>query len=231
MDYVTYYRDEQGLHPSLRDAFLWFDANIGSIHGLKALGNDDPLWQNLFLAGGALRSFFTKTPVNDFDIYFSSKESYERATSQLISFGWRAEKKTRSDSYRRILTTGSENKLVCNFSLIHFYFFPTIPDLLDNFDFSVAMCGMSRDHIVIHPNYFMDLQTGHMSINNIGDPLNTIWRIQKYAGYGFKLSREDMWKVAQEINEMQLPRVYMGNAKDKEEAQKSMSLNEVFTSS
>jgi hypothetical protein len=206
-DIVTYYKGED-IHPALAAAFDWADQTV--------FRHLQPDATTPILAGGALRSYFSKTPVRDYDLYFPTQEKYIAATNGLHSPHWRKMDTKSQDStlyeYAAIGVNvmGSHRPSVetLAFNFVHRKYCDTPEDVIKDYDFTVCMCGINRDQISFHPDYFLDLQTRKLRINNIEDPLNSLWRVQKYNGYGFKMDEAEMWRIVETVHSLpSLPNV------------------------
>lgn len=200
MDMVTYYRGED-IHPALEKVFEWADINV-----FRYL----PEETTPILAGGALRAYFTGTPARDYDIYFPTQAKYAKCVGGLYAPKWRKlESNTKESTVYQFSQVGidhSDAKIpmlhIGTYNFIHRKFYDTPADVIAAYDFVACMCGVSKDQISFHPDYFIDLQTRTLRINNIEDPLNTLWRVQKYNGYGFKMDQENMFRLVESIHDM-----------------------------
>lgn len=203
-DLITYYKSED-MHPRLAGAFDWFDENVLQYIGAGA--NKD----NVILAGGALRSYFTDTPVRDYDIYGILDQLNIGVTfgPHLSQGDWGLVSETDlSWTYRRLsydpLSSAIDKRA---FNIIKK---PAITPqaVIQMYDFTVCMCAITNEMITYHPDYFTDLATKALRINNPDDNLATLWRLQKYVKLGYTIGREDLWKIAESIHDLNdLPRI------------------------
>lgn len=232
-NYVTYYRDEEDLHPRFRDAFAWYDALITRC--VSATYRDQVL-----LAGGALRSFFMEKPVRDYDIY-CTKEGLTGLNAafgdffQPVDGGWSKTSETNlSYTYKNLSYDTLEQKINSYALNVIKKPYTTHDSVIDSFDFTVCMCAINSSAIVYHPDYFTDLGTRRLRVHNPEDPLSTLWRMQKYIKLGFTMDREELWKIAKELHEEEKLPILV--ATDQEKYSRSLKENaktlaEIFRSS
>lgn len=194
--FISLYKGED-MHPGLEDVFDWAEQRVFSKVGLASR-------DNVILAGGALRSFFTKTPVRDYDLYFKSETVMTVVEDNFVRKMFRKEPVTSDDSTVWNLTTisGSEGIEYGSYNCIKQYWAKEPEDVLRNYDFTVCMCAVTTDRLIYHPDYFLDLQTKQLRLHNPGNPLNTLWRVQKYNQKGFSMSANEMWKLVERIHDM-----------------------------
>lgn len=201
-NYQTYYATEDDLHPRLVAAFEWYhkflDECIGATYS-----------DQVTLAGGALRSFFTDTPVRDYDLY-CSPNAIASATDifpdllRSYSAPWTKTSDTNfSFTYKRMAYDPANAKFMDNALNIMKQPYTSMEDVIDRFDFTVCMCAISEGAIVFHPDYFTDLATRQIRINNPEDPMASMWRIQKYIKLGYSIDRKELYKLCEELHELE----------------------------
>lgn len=229
---ITFYAEEDNLHPQIKAAFDWYNDFL--LKNIEQTYRDN----QVVLAGGALRSFFTQTPVRDYDLYVTPDVSNKFKTNSvsdiLVGYQWSLISETTLSWLYRKLEYDEKNQQLTNIdiNLIKKPYI-TLDDVINNFDYTVCMCAISNSTIVYHPDYFTDLATRQLRVNNPSDPLSSLWRMQKYIKLGYSINREDLWSLTEEIHEADLPRL----VKTQEEKQKISlkenvkTLNEVFRSS
>lgn len=218
---VTLYREEVQ-HPMMIEAFAWADKNVFDRFGDR----------NIMLAGGALRSFFTKTPVRDYDLYFPSMDGVLKAQNELsATYQWAKVDGATTDSttWKRTMISLHGDFEHDTFNLIHRKYYETPAEVISLYDFTVAMCGLNKTQISYHPDYFIDLQTKVLRLNNIEDPFNTLWRVQKYNGYGYQIDQENMWRLVEMIHD--LPSIPNVSVAIKEPTDDAVPLASVFKGS
>lgn len=220
---VTLYRGES-IHPQLAKAFDWFDEDV------KPFMNQD----DIIIAGGAMRSHFTGTPVRDYDLYVPKKYLGQLggATTDLFKnlSGGYWKKSVESDMswvYRCIEYDPFNQRMTDRAFNVCKKPFESPQDVIDTYDFTVCMCAMTQDSITHHPDYFTDLATKTIRIHDLHDPMALLWRLQKYNRYGFQIDKTELWRVVEAVHELDaLPKLNTENTETK-----IVSLNEIFRSS
>lgn len=224
---VTYYKEDHPLHPQFKNAFDWYAEEV--------LAHVSPDWHDDFvLAGGALRSHFTKTPVRDHDIYFNAKalgKFIENNTAALVNgHVWsRVSETEQSWTYKKLDYDGAGQKMIDITFNIMKQSYESREAVINRFDYTVCMCAIQKGAITHHPDYFVDLSTKSLRINNPEDALSTLWRLQKYVKMGYTIEREDLWELVESIHELNaLPSVISG---EKSNLKNVKTLEEIFRSS
>lgn len=213
----TYYKDEDGLHPRLSAAFDWAQKEVFDMI------DDD---EHVILAGGALRSFFTDTPVRDFDIYSLGKEV---SNSKYTSSGYARESKTeRSEVWKRVYAETGGVRL-STFNIITDKIYNSPQEVISNFDFTVCMCAITPEQITYHPDYFLDLTTKKLRLNDPSDILSSFWRLQKYNKLGYTMDREELWSMIEQVHDLpNLPQIKVNSSSP---ATTTTPLTDIFRSS
>jgi hypothetical protein len=211
-DFVTLYNGED-IHPTFSAVFPWVKENIWQetavTKSATTLGYQD-IANDVILAGGALRSFFTDTPVRDYDLYFKDQKTLDRYMNGLASIGFQKTNNTtdKSVTYRRGQVRDGQI-LTHTVNMIRAPFYATASDVIKDYDFTVCMCAVQGDSLVYHPQYFTDLATRSLRIYKPANPLNTVWRVQKYVKLGYSIDRENLWQLFEGIHDIpSLPNVY-----------------------
>lgn len=224
---VTYYKEEDGLHPQFKNAFDWFAENV--------LTHVADGWQEDFvLAGGALRSYFTSTPVRDFDIYLNAKalgqftNNYTDALK--MSHSWTKMSDTDlSWTYKKLDYNTEKQRLDDITFNIMKQSYESREEVISRFDYTVCMCAIQKGAITHHPDYFTDLATRSLRANNLEDALSSMWRLQKYIKLGYTIDRDDMWELAEAIHELNVLPTLVKTKDDK--AHNTKTLEEIFRAS
>lgn len=222
-DYVTLYRGEN-IHPAIEPIFEWADEHVWYY-----MHNAD---ENVFLAGGAIRSFFEKKAPRDYDIYFGDVGTLNEIRNNLTAASFKKillKNTNDSDIYRLTAVLRDGRVADHTFNLVTRNFFDTPQEVLDTFDFRVCMAGLSKEAFVYHPEFFTDLAAKTLVVNNIDDPLATMWRMQKYTRKGYTIPMEEAWRVAEAIHNLpSLPKIELKKGKVEPDA---VPLSSVFRSS
>lgn len=229
---ITCYKGEDGLHPQFKNAFDWYEETV--------LTHIVDGWHDeVILAGGALRSYFTSTPVRDFDIYLNEKtlkQFTDNFSSGLkLSHSWAKISDTElSWTYRKMdYDTATQELLNVTFNIMKRPY-ASREEVINPFDFTVCMCAIQKDALTYHPDYFIDLVTKSLRVNNPEDALSSLWRTQKYGKMGYSISREDLWELTESIHELNaLPTIVtITDDKAKHSLKTSVkTLEEIFRSS
>lgn len=230
---MTYYKDEDGLHPRLNDAFKWWDEI--STRYISTTYRDQAV-----LAGGALRSFFTETPVRDYDIYLTPA-GLTGLTAQFNDFfqasnsGWAKTSETDiSYTFTKLDYDPTNQKIDDAKFNINKKPFTTHDSVIDSYDFTVCMCAISPSAVVYHPDYFIDLSTRRLRVHNPGDPFSSLWRLQKYIKMGYTIDRTELWKMAEGIHQVETLPAIVDKKEDKYRRalkENAKTLEEIFRSS
>lgn len=230
MDFLTYYRDEEQ-HPRLVEARAWYKDNV--------LSQILPAWHGeMTLAGGALRSFFTGTKVRDYDLYVSNdmlkvmKSNPRSIFQDNLQYRWKQIAESKYSYVWRLIHYDPVKRDFCDVTFNIIKGGCIDPEqILDGFDLTVCMCAITEDRMVYHPDYFLDLTAKTLRVHSLEDPIGILWRIQKYNGLDYKISKQDLWRVVTALHELdKLPTLYTPEETSMEE-ETTMTLEQIFRSS
>lgn len=169
---------------------------------------------NAIIAGGAITSIFTGAEINDYDIYFRSKEDI--VTFIRNSYNEEGDPSDESEIYplpeHKFLDLGSY-EFVCNnhtqrsisithnglnLQLIHFDFFEDAHAIFKSYDFHINMAAYDfmTDEFVLH-DYFMTSIAARKLTFNPGTryPIMSTLRVSKYLERGYTISKKEMFKI------------------------------------
>jgi len=162
-----------------------------------------------WICGGAALSLYTKTPVNDIDVYF--RDSFSRdATKHRL--------KLEDDT---IVTYDSENAVTLRLSektdydpilhkvqLIKKQNFKTVQEVFDSFDFSVCKIATDgRGNFVTLPRAIADIGARKLTCDNfVADSFINRWA--KYTMYGYEMDPETFKQCAKSISTAQFEKIY-----------------------
>lgn len=171
----------------------------------QMLGNDvyDMLKETkCVLAGGAITSLFTNKEINDFDIYFTSKESLSQVFAQ--AFGVSEDEFL--SPYDLIVKFATKRSMLCvdkygqqKLQLIHYKIHDSIESIFQSFDFEHVMGAFdfATEEFVLHPNFMKDNSQRLMQFNPTTDfPITSMMRVQKYKERGYTISKAQMLRIA-----------------------------------
>jgi len=142
-----------------------------------------------FVAGGAVRDWFSRSRItSDVDVWFANESDYVRAR---MAMG----------------TPDFENDGLANFKrrgikiqLIKRVYFNAPSEVLSYFDFTISCGAVSKDEVIVHPQYFVDLCRRSLVIANLPHPRSTLSRVLKYERKGFRMCPIQLNKLAKAIN-------------------------------
>lgn len=148
----------------------------------KILGKDT----DYFVAGGALRDWFSDRKCSDFDVFFKKEEDYKAVKKELeevtgkLAFVKLIHSNDNSDRYRF-----EDGPLGFDVDLVKKRYFANAADIIDNFDFTVACAVITPAELSMTDRFLMDLCNKRLAINALPAPLGTQLRLAKYIRKGF----------------------------------------------
>lgn len=171
----------------------------------QMLGNDiyDMLKETkCVLAGGAITSLFTNREINDFDLYFTSKESLSQVFAQ--AFGVSEDEFLQP--YDLIVKFATKRSMLCidksgqqKLQLIHYKIHDNIESIFQSFDFEHVMGAFdfATEEFVLHENFMKANAQRLMQFNPATDfPITSMMRVQKYKERQYTISKAQMLRVA-----------------------------------
>ena len=154
------------------------------------------------LAGGAITSLFTNKEINDFDIYFTSKESLSQVFAQAVGV---SEDEVLSP-YDLIVKFATKRSMLCvdkygqqKLQFIHYKIHPNIESIFQSFDFEHVMGAFdfATEEFVLHENFMKANAQRLMQFNTATDfPITSMMRVQKYKERGYTISKAQMLRIA-----------------------------------
>lgn len=186
----TYYKGEN-LDKRMAKAIEWGN---GILAPFEAAG------VTVFVAGGAFRSYFLGQKPEDIDLWFPDAASLLKAQRVLHDRGKAVGLPEGTEKYAESYELpGGLFKEPITYQCVSFEFFPTLESVLEQFDFTVCMCGMGWDYLSMHSNYFVDLLENRLVLNQLETPNQFFYRLQKYVNKGFSLPDDEVEKVVDSI--------------------------------
>ena len=171
----------------------------------QMLGNDvyDMLKETkCVLAGGAITSLFTNREINDFDLYFTSKESLSQVFAQ--AFGVSEDEFLQP--YDLIVKFATKRSMLCidksgqqKLQLIHYKIHDNIESIFQSFDFEHVMGAFdfATEEFVLHENFMKANAQRLIQFNPSTDfPITSMMRVQKYKERGYTISKAQMLRIA-----------------------------------
>lgn len=158
----------------------------------------EPLGENYWVAGGAVRDFFSiGRCTTDVDIYFPSTPYYEQA-QKIMDDSEECKEIYRDD--KTTIYRYKKNKV----QLVGNHFFDTPQATIEAFDFTVCCAAVDRERLYHHETFFIDLAGRKLVINRIRYPLSTLQRLQKYIKKGFTICNGGLMAIARAIQRVDL---------------------------
>lgn len=141
-------------------------------------------FEGVYIAGGSLRSFFDRTPLEDYDVFFRDEESFTRTLNAFTTQGFEVVWKCPMGS----LTTLKMKHALRTYKvqLITERFYPSMEALLDSFDFTVTRFGYDGSHIYFDRQAYRDARSKTLRIHHLSYPIATLKRVEKYVKKGYK---------------------------------------------
>lgn len=144
-----------------------------------------------WVAGGALTSVYTGKPINDVDMYFDGRESFEDAIRCAYDDGLWCVAKT-----SRAVTFAYGNSII---QLMHFKWFDSAAAIFDSFDFTCCMAAMSCEtkEVVMHDDFLKHASQRFLKFHSgTAFPFGTVARVLKYQKRGYTIGSNEMLRIA-----------------------------------
>lgn len=140
-----------------------------------------------WLAGGALRDYFSGVPVTtDYDMFFPNEAEYKKAREYFEAKD--CEVKWESDNGCKMKYKEKTYDLVK-------MFFTNPQETIDAFDFTVSMLAVDNESIYYGETTFIDLAKRQLMINKITYPASSLSRAFRYYTKGFRMCQGEMKKL------------------------------------
>jgi hypothetical protein len=158
---------------------------------------------HFWIAGGAVLSCITNSPIKDFDIYSPDPE-------KLVSL--LREASTRNDldpkQYCKFELTLDVPGYVANFTdqngriiqIVRSIQPQNVDQLLWTFDFTVVCGAYDGIYFDADSRFFRDIARRKIVVNNLRYPLRAMERMVKYVSRGYSIETEEMLKIAKAID-------------------------------
>lgn len=155
---------------------------------------------NCYISGGCITSIITNKPVNDIDIYFSSREGLlevvrcfkdENPHCAFIS--------DKSVTYK--LDSDTEVQF------IYYDFYKTPKSIFKHFDYTINMAAIdiAKNKLVVDDRFFLHNSQRYLDFNpKTKFPMISALRIQKYKERGYKITRSQYMKIMMAVNKLKL---------------------------
>jgi hypothetical protein len=178
-----------------------------------------------FIAGGAINSIFTNRKIQDWDIFFSTQQNALEFMEALGGVAYEGKngyiwtKVFESDasiSFKGTIEEEMENKKVNGDGGVDYgitfrgmdhkiqvvtMMYGSAEEIIDTFDFTCCMGAFDFEveDFIFHPNFFPDTMSKTLRFNQSNNPFMTLWRTNKYRGYGYNLPFEEFLKITLHI--------------------------------
>ncbi len=169
-NFLYFYRGES-VPEAIERIFAGYDRIIENLAHFKLV--------NPAIAGGACRSWVLGEPPRDIDIYLTKAEDGESL---------QADDEDAAVIHLNLFT--SPTMEVIN------YVYSDLAAILNTFDMTVAMCAVDKEQLVCHEDYLADLASKSIVFTNLGKPMNSLLRLQKYIKYGFTAHPRELTQLA-----------------------------------
>ena len=176
-------------------------------------GFPSSLWEALadhgcIIAGGAITSVFTNTEINDYDIYFRSKEDFTKIFKEVYHEQYDETLEYDLGFYDATASVVTKKALLLfhGESKIQFIvndFYQTPEQIFEHFDFTCCMGAfvMKDNEFVLHKDFMKHNAQKYLHFNpKTLFPLVSALRVDKYNKKGYKISKAQMLKVLCAVN-------------------------------
>ncbi len=156
-----------------------------------------------WLAGGAVRSIFDSTPIQDYDLYFKDKNSAMHVEKYL------------QDIKAKIIFQCPVGELTtyqignCKIQCIKLFYPTSIENLFNEFDFSICQFAYDGIQLYFTKQAIKDAKKKRLSLVKITKPISTMVRLNKYIAKGYYVP-DSTYKALVEAHHML--HVHLGNA-------------------
>ena len=176
-------------------------------------GFPSSLWEALadhgcIIAGGAITSVFTNTEINDYDIYFRSKEDFTKIFQEIYHDYYDGTLEYNLGFYDVTASVVTKKALLlfhgeAKIQFIVNDFYQTPEQIFEHFDFSCCMGAltMQDEKFVLHDNFLKHNAQKYLHFNpKTLFPLVSALRVDKYSKKGYSISKAQMLKVLCAVN-------------------------------
>lgn len=152
---------------------------------------------NCFIAGGAIRDYFSLGYINsDIDVFFSNEIDFQKALDVFKSLGIKSIYE--NDNFIEFI---HNNKRI---QLIKKHWLQNPQESIENFDFTVCSVAVDYNKVYYHETFFMDLAKKRLVINKLHFPISTLQRLQKYIIKGYRICNGGLLEIVKEIQKLDL---------------------------
>jgi hypothetical protein len=165
-----------------------------------------------FIAGGAISSLFTNRTVNDWDVFFLNENYKNHVKTHMMNAGWENIVTTNlADTLKGDIVESEYGAKIRKGEVIVQLvtaYYGTPLDIFETFDFHCCMGAFdfNSHEFVFDERFCTDNLTRILRYNYEGtsNPVNTMFRIDKYKEYGYSISVQEMIKISMAIHRLKL---------------------------
>lgn len=167
-----------------------------------------------WVCGGAVRRTVQNVALDsDIDLFFKDEPQYNDTLSRLkSSLNFKRVDETQifrenvspvTNVFVEFHDKEKDVKREMKVQLIRMAYYPTIDDVLDSFDFTIAQFGYDGADIVSGPYSLYDLARKRLAVHKVTFPVSNMRRLIKYANQGFYACNGCLSELAKGIHEME----------------------------
>lgn len=197
---------DSSCHTKIKDSYRLEKIKKELPNCIEEINDELPDGSSLVLAGGAIRSLFSNSPINDYDLYLVTDNLDDEKYGELIF--------TIVDELSSCgsFVSCTDKSLMVNHSgnMINFVFFKkftSVQEIFDSFDFSCVMGGyhIKEERFYLSNNFLLDNISKIIKFNtNTSYPIMSLLRVKKYVDRGFYISRNEMLKICLKISQLEI---------------------------
>ena len=159
----------------------------------------------VILAGGALTSLFTNREVNDYDLYFRTKEGFCNVLRDMYDLN-----KDSNTGISTLHVSHYTNRSILvdqygvNLQFIGMTTYNSIWDIFDSFDFTINMCAFDfkTEELTMHKDFMKHNAQRFLQFNEKTTfPLVSALRVDKYRERGYTISKAQMFRILLACNQ------------------------------
>lgn len=140
---------------------------------------------NCYVAGGFIRRWWNNIKQeSDLDLFFKSKESYDKVTAFLKPL---SVKEPVISEFNEMYEIKVSDTWTLQVQAIKHRFYPSLDDVFDSFDFTLCQFGFDGNHILMTNEALIDSQRKRLVPHKIQFGASSLRRIVKYTQQGYFL--------------------------------------------
>ena len=145
---------------------------------------------DVWVAGGAVRSWFSSERIYDIDLFFSHETIRDHCLKFILDKGGEL-----------IYENGNVDKVKYNDHIFDFCkkYYNNAEHTISEFDYTISQAAVTVDDFVCDSRFFMDLASKRLAFNKITYSASTLYRFQKYVRKGYWMCKGEMVKLIQAL--------------------------------